>query len=168
MKLYFEDQSGQRLALDTERREWAATYETDDTHISDRHFIIAVDSAEILRRIEREADFCGYGYNPGIENARARTAGASVYAEYLQRLADFVLKAEAAGTSESGPTVDELRAERKTLADRVEKAAASGYFDDTERSALQLILKDADNVIDLYDRVEQTYKSAVEQEPAPF
>ena len=167
MRLFFEDPIGQRLALDTNREEWAATYETDDTIIDDDHFIIKVEAPEVLHRIEREADFCGYGYNKDIAEPQT-TPAPSVYAEYLTLLSNFILKAESAGTSESGPTVPELQQERNYLAERIDKAKAAGYFDETEAGALDLILRDADNVIKLYDNAEQAYKDAAEQEPAPF
>ncbi len=169
MRLFFEDPSGERLAIDTSRQEWAATYETEDTKISDDHFIIQVEDADILRRIEREADFCGYGYNREIDD-ETRTPQTSVYAEYLQELAHFNIEAETIGSYDDGRSAEDLADYLKKLTARIENAKQTGYFDAVQYAALILILQDINESIDLYNRTEAIYKEATQgqEEPEPF
>ena len=166
MRLFFEDPAGDRLALDTSREQWAATYETDDTIITDKHFIIRVEAPEVLRRIEQEADFCGFGYNKDIDDERNHHPEPSLFAEYLTLLSGFVLRVEAAGTSENGPAVDDLKKESSQLVERVDRAHKIGYFDAVEYDALKLIIDDANNLIELYEKTEKAYKEAVESQEA--
>ena len=166
MRLFFEDPSGERLALDTNAHEWAATYETSDTKISDDHFIIDVESAEVLRRIEREADFCGYGYNKEIDDER-RTPQTSVYADYLQELTSFYIQCETAGEYEGGPSVEDLKSRAAEYERRYIKAKKTGYFNARQANALLIILDDAKECISLYERTETAYNDAIEEQ-APF
>ena len=170
MRLFFEDPSGERLALDTNQKEWAATYETEDTKITDNHFIINVEDPEVLRRIEREADFCGYGYNNEIDN-ETRAPQTSVYAEYLQELAAFNIEAEAAGEYDDGQSSEDpaerLAEKLERLTARTEHAKEIGYFNARQYAALILILDEIRENIELYKQVEAVYKEATE-EPEPF
>ena len=165
MRLFFEDPNGDRLALDTNRQEWAATYETEETKISDDHFIINVEAPEVLHRIEREADFNGYGYNQEIDKPE-RAPVTSVYAEYLQRLADFNIKAEAAGIYNDA---DDLDSEMDELKEKLESANETGYFNPRQYAALLLIVDDIESGIRLYHECEKEYQEAAEAvEDEPF
>ena len=171
MRLFFEDPSGERLALDTRAKEWAATYENDATQISNDHFIIAVESADVLRRIEREADFCGFGYNNEIDDER-RTPQASLYAEYLQELAAFTIEVEAAGEIENGPSVEYLTERKNNFAERIEHANGNGYFNPVQYATLILVLDDITKSVELYEQALGIYQEATQgqedPEPEPF
>ena len=73
MRLYFQDPTGQRLAIDTNRQEWAATYAKLPTEIKDGHTFIFVDSSEDLEKIENEIDFNGWNYNKDLAEDRRAT-----------------------------------------------------------------------------------------------
>ena len=169
MRLFFEDPAGDRLALDTNRKEWAATYETEDTKITDDHFIIEVEDGDTLRRIEREADFCGYGYNREIDD-ETRAPQTSVYAEYLQELAAFNIEAETAGEYDDGKSPEDLAEELKELTARINRAKKTGYFNAVQYAAFTLILEDINESIELYKRTEAAYREATQdqEEPEPF
>ena len=168
MRLFFEDPDGERLAIDTNWKEWAATYVDLDTEITGDHFIIKVEDPEVLRRIEREADFCGYGYNPEIDDEKTAPQ-TSVYAEYLQKLAAFTIEAEAAGEYEDGRSVADLERELNSFVERVERAKATGYFNTRQYAALILIIDDVRENIELYKRTEPAYEVATDDdEPLPF
>ena len=169
MRLFFEDPSGDRLAIDTNRQEWAATYETKDTKISEDHFIINVEDAEILRRIEREADFCGYGYNNEIDD-ETRKPQTSVYAEYLQELTAFNIVTESAGEYDDDPSAEDLAEELEELTARIEHAKETGYFNGVQYATLILILEYINESIELYKRTETIYQEAIQdqEEPEPF
>ena len=161
MRLFFEDPDGERLALDTNAGEWAATYEPDGAEISDEHFIINVEAPEVLRRIEREADFCGFGYNKDIEDERRHPQPqTSVYAEYLQELAAFNIRAEACGNYENGASAEDLTDELDRIKGRLEGAKNIGYFSAKQYAALLLIVDDIQEDIDLYNRCEKVYNEA--------
>lgn len=166
MRLFFEDPSGERLALDTEAREWAATYETDDTNISDDHFIIAVEDGDTLRRIEREADFCGYGYNNEIDDERRRVYS-SVYAETLQKVTAFYIECENIGVYKTGRTIEELEEYAKELESELIKDRKTGYYNARQADALLILLDDIKASIDLYKRTEPAHKEPTE-EAEPF
>ena len=163
MRLYFEDPNGDRLALDTERREWAATYETDRTHISDRHFIIRVEAPEVLRGIEQEADFNGYGYNDDIEDEGGLYR--YVYAEILRELTR--LSEKAANLTESDEVASYILSDLERLTDRIENAKAKGYYNAAQYASLILILDDIRGSIDLYNRAGDI-PGRVEEEEPPF
>jgi len=63
MRLYFQDGSGRRIAIDTERREYCADYLNPETIIDDAHRFITVSDPQALYIVESEADFCGWAYS---------------------------------------------------------------------------------------------------------
>lgn len=165
MRLFFEDPSGERLALDTNAREWAATYETEDTKITDDHFIIEVEDGDTLRRIEREADFCGYGYNNEIDDERRnKRVCSSVYAETLQELTGFYIEVENIGQREDGRTVEEIQEHADELERRFIRQRKEGYFNPRQADALLMILYDIKEGIELYRQAEETYKRAIQEQ----
>lgn len=154
MRLYFEEPKGDRLALDTERREWSATYETEDTEIDDEHFFIHVDDIYILQRIEQEADFCGYGYNKELAD-ETKGPQTSVYTEYLQKLARY-----SAGIDKGIPYSAELM---NHLHDDIERARATGYFNALQYSILTAALNELCDELEPYDA-----EVDAEEEDEPF
>ena len=127
MRLFFEDPEGERLAIDTERREWATSY--DGSELTESHRYINVRYKEDLRTIEQECDFNCYGYNDGIDNAKA--AGVSVFSEMLQTLAT------ASRAADVGTAYDV-----EGIRDRIERDEKEGYFSATQYAALLLIVDD--------------------------
>lgn len=146
MKLYFKTPAGERLAIDTERREWAADYANDDTELTDKHRYINVSSLQDLYTIESESDFNGYGYNSNIENGRA--PGISVFTDYLQVLASYSAAADA------GQLTPDNAGEFPGAVERIEKARAAGYFNAREYSILILLIDDITAALDLYARAK--------------
>lgn len=61
MRLYFEDPSGKRLAIETERREYC-TSESSPEAITDEHKFIKI-SAEDYINLYREIDFNAWNYS---------------------------------------------------------------------------------------------------------
>ena len=144
MKLYFQDPDGQRLAIDTDRREWAANYANNETELKDGHNYINVSSSRDLYGIEQEADFCSYDYNGNIENGRPPQT--SVYSDYLRTLASY------SAATDTGQLAEHTLAEFNGVVDRVEKARAAGYFSARQYAALILIIDDIRETLDLYYR----------------
>ena len=77
MRLYFVDPAGQRLAIDTEKKEYCSG---DD--IAGAHRFIWLDSETDLEIIIKELDFCGWAY--GAAWTATSPAGAGI-PDKLQR-----------------------------------------------------------------------------------
>ena len=143
MRLFFEDPEGRRLALDTDRQEWAADYANDKTEIRSDHSFINVSSSQDLEKIEREADFCAWSYGDTWTN-HGRGAGFSVYSEYLRELTQYSERVDAgkAYKSEAGYI--------QALSERVKAANEEGYFTPLQREILAKICEDLEESIELY------------------
>ena len=152
MRMYFQDPKGQRLAIDTNRKKWAASYAPLAADIDDSHAFINVQGAEDLTTIEKELDFNCWGYNKDLP--QKRTPFASVFTNYLQKLAELSAAVEAG----QGEDLDELE-DFDELAERIEKAKAERYFNARQYAALLLILDDIREAAALYERAE---------DPEPF
>lgn len=84
MRLYFEDNEGRRLAIDTANERYCSNFQNGSGKLPDGKRYIWVDSCIDLEIILQELDFCGWAYNdswieagPGIETdpfARVRPA----------------------------------------------------------------------------------------------
>ena len=76
MRLYFETNKGQRLAIDTNRQEYCT-----GADISGRHRFIWLDSEKDLAIIESELEFCGWSYGAAWTADSPNRAGAAGDAE---------------------------------------------------------------------------------------
>ena len=146
MRLFFQDPTGQRLAIDTRRKEWAANYANSETELTDGHEYINVSGPEDLYKLERESDFNSYDYNSNIESGRAPNI--SLYTDLLGALASYSAAIDAG-------QADDLADELDSMADRIEKAKAAGYFNPQQYAILILIVDDLKSAADLYDQQPQ-------------
>ena len=144
MKLYFQDPTGARLAIDTSRREWAANYANSETELHEGHNYIYVTGPEELYKIERESDFNGYGYNSNIENGRPLDI--SLFSDLLGVLASY------SGAADAGQLDEENAGEFYNVLKRIEKAKAEGYFNAGEYEALTLVIADIKKAANLAEQ----------------
>ena len=73
MRLYFETNKGQRLAIDTNRQEYCT-----GADIAGKHRFIWLDSEKDLSIIESEIEFCGWNYCPAWTIDSPADAGAAI------------------------------------------------------------------------------------------
>lgn len=161
MRLFFEDPKGRRLALDTDRREWAADYANDKTEIRSDHSFIKVSEPEDLETIEREADFCAWSYGDTWTN-HGRGAGFSVYSEYLRELTQYSERVDA------GKTYKNEAAYIRALSERVKAADEEGYFTPLQREILAKICEDLEESITLYGKNQDGNGTDPEEGPEPI
>lgn len=142
MRLFFEDPKGQRLAIDTNRREWSGNYTELPEDITDEHSFVNVDQPDDLELIEREIDFNGWNYNPNTAGDRSAPQ-TSVYTEYLQTLTSYSAATDAG-------QFDGLARELSNVMHRIQKANDDGYFTPLEYQILVLAAENISRAINQY------------------
>lgn len=133
MRIFFEDPTGHRLAIDTNRQEWAANYAELPAEISNEHYFVNVNGRDDLELIEKELDFNGWNYSQEMPENR-HGVQTSVYTEYLRELATFSALIDTGNINEST-----REAVQKTGA-RIERANDTGYFSKSQYKALNAVL----------------------------
>ena len=142
MRLFFEDPRGQRLAIDTNRREWSANYTELPDDITNEHTFINVRQPDDLDAIEKEIDFNGWSYNNDLAEDR-HAASRSVFTDYLRELERYMEDTDTGGTH-SADEIDDLHG-------RIERAQQTGYFNARQYAALLLLLEELCGELEPYD-----------------